>query len=205
MLHGIETVVRRDAFDFAAARSNRRILIDCSTSIALCKEFLGRADIDARLVRLVRHPCGYVDSELRRGPHLSLDEIFSEWERTNRQIGNFVANSGVVHTLACYDDLADSPEEHFPALCRFIGMPWESGALKYWHFPHHGLGGNGSNSLYLRGRKVVKFLTADDEFYKHLTASAGRRRPALSRTAPRGLSPPRGGTPIHPRVAGAAW
>jgi hypothetical protein len=168
MLHGIETVARKDAFHFAAARSNRRILIDCSRSIEWCREFLGRADIAVRLVHLVRHPCGYVEAEWRREPHLSLDQIFAEWESINLQIDEFLANSGVPHTLACYDDLADVPAEHFPALCRFIGMPWEKAALRYWDFSHHGLGGNGSNSLYLRGRKVINFITADDEFYEDL-------------------------------------
>jgi hypothetical protein len=168
ILHGIEAVARKDAFHFAAARTDQHILIDCSKSIEWCMEFLGRADIDVRLVHLVRHPCGYVESRWRRAPHLSFDEVLAEWESTNRQIGNFVANSGELHTLVCYDDLADSPDEHFPALCRFIGMQWERAALNYWNFPHHGLGGNGANSLYLRGRKVEKFVTGDDRFYEDL-------------------------------------
>jgi len=175
ILHGIEAVALKDAFHFAAARTNRYILIDCSKFIGWSMEFLGRADIDVRLVHLVRHPCGYAESRWRRAAHLGLDQIFAEWESTNRQIGDFVANSGVPHTLVCYDDLADSPDEHFPDLCRFIGMPWERAALNYWNFPHHGLGGNGAASLYLRGRKVEKFVTGDDRFYEDL-----ERRPVAA-------------------------
>lgn len=53
-------------------------------------------------------------------------------------------------------------------LCRFIGYLYEPSALQYWNFPHHGLGGNGAASLYLRGRQVTNFETADDEYYAGL-------------------------------------
>jgi hypothetical protein len=166
VLYGIEEVPRRDAFHFAAARTGRQIIVDSSKSIAWCTEFLGRADLDVRLVHLVRHPCGFVESEhRRRAPALSLDELLAEWETVNRQIAEFTTNAGAPATLVCYDDLADAPEQHFPPLCRFIGMLWEEAALAYWNFPHHGLGGNGAASLYLRGRKISRFNTGDDAFY----------------------------------------
>ena len=64
--------------------------------------------------------------------------------------------------------LANAPELEFPKLCRFVGFPFEPQALEYWQFEHHGLGGNGANSVYLRDRKVQKYITGDDPYYADL-------------------------------------
>ena len=72
---------------------------------------------------------------------------------------------------ASNERLADEPALTFPALCDFLGFAFEPAALMYWNVEHHGLGGNGACSLYLRGRKVKKFRTGDDAFYATLAAS----------------------------------
>jgi hypothetical protein len=54
---------------------------------------------------------------------------------------------------------------------------WEASALSYWEVPHHGLGGNGAASVYLRGRKFTRYLTGDDAFY----AAIDRRPTAADR------------------------
>ena len=68
MLHGIAAIDRVDAYHFAASRSGQRVLIDASKRLDWSRDFLGRSDIDARLIHLVRHPCGFVEFEGRRLP-----------------------------------------------------------------------------------------------------------------------------------------
>jgi hypothetical protein len=165
MLHGIATIDRAHAYHFAASRCGHRVLIDASKRLDWCRDFLTRSDIDARLVHLVRHPCGFVESEGRRNPDVSPAELLSMWENVNRSIDEFVAGAGAPSYFACYDDLANDPHRHFPPLCAFIGHEWEPSALSYWRIPHHGLGGNGAASVYLRGRKLTNYLTGDDAFY----------------------------------------
>lgn len=164
VLGGIERVARDDAFHFAALRSGKPVLIDASKDLDWCRHFLAVEGIDARLIHLVRHPCGYVESEGRRSK-LSPAELLAEWESVNRGIEAFIAAADVPAMLADYDDLADAPERFVPPLCEFLGHPFEPAALAYWNFPHHGLGGNGAASVYLRKHPNGTFITGDDAFY----------------------------------------
>lgn len=177
-LHGFENVAREDAYSFAAERLKRRVIIDSSKRLDWCSFFLERAEIDARLIHLVRHPCGFIASQRRRFPERSAEEFLGEWERKNAAIADFSASSGAPTFLASYDHLIDAPDENFPDLCSFLGHAWEASSLQYWKVPHHGLGGNGANSLYLRNRKVRTYETGDDTFYASLLdrePSADRR------------------------------
>jgi len=168
ILNGISDVTPRDAFHFAAKRLDSLVLIDSSKSLDWARSFLFRDDIEARLIHLVRNPCGFVESQGRRQPELSPDELLGNWEETNRQIEEFSAASGCPYLLASYDDLADAPNSHFPGLCDFIGFAWEPEAINYWLVPHHGPAGNGASSLYLRNRQRNVYLTGDDGFYAEL-------------------------------------
>jgi hypothetical protein len=178
VLGGIEHVAPADAYHFAADRTRKSVLIDASKRLDWCERFLHREDIDARLIHLVRHPCGFIESERRRTTDVALEELLGRWERGNADIEAFVARSGAPNILSCYDDLADHPAQTFPALCAFLGHRWEPAALSYWNVPHHGLGGNGAASLYLKGRSVTNYVTGDDAYYGSLhgrAPSADRR------------------------------
>jgi LPS sulfotransferase NodH len=176
-LHGISKVAPSDAFFFAAERLGKSVLFDSSKNMGWCNQFLRRDDIEAKLIHLVRNPCGFVESQWRRQPQFSHDQLLENWEAINRRIEVFAAASGAPHILACYDDLADDPDAHFPKLCDFIGFKWEPEAINYWLKPHHGLAANGASSLYLRGRQQNVYLTGDDDFYSGLT----ERRTAADR------------------------
>jgi hypothetical protein len=81
--------------------------------------------------------------------------------------------------------LADFPEIYFPQVCSFLGHAWEPPSLRYWEFPHHGLGGNGAPSFYLRGRKVINYTTGDDDYYKSIDGQiVGADKRWESRLAP---------------------
>ncbi|HQT46334.1 MAG TPA: sulfotransferase [Acidocella sp.] len=170
MLHGIEQVEQRNAFHFAAARGGSRVIIDCSKDLAWCADFLDDARIDARVVHLVRHPAGYVESESRRAPEMGHAALLERWEAENRKISAFTDPLGAAAATVSYDALADNSEVEFARLCRFLGQDWETDALRYWEVPHHGLGGNGAPSVYLRGRQLAKYTTGDDRFYAEIPA-----------------------------------
>ena len=197
LLGGVEQVAREHAFHFAAERSGRRFLIDASKDVDWCRGFLGRADIDARLIHLIRHPCGYVESQLRRDPGLRPEVALAQWAHGNRRIEEFVAPAPAPSCLACYDDLADFPDRALAGLCRWLGRDWEPTALAYWNVAHHGLGANGAPSVYLRGRKVNNYTTGEDAFYEEIA-----RRPTAADRRWRDRLPPdfRSRAAAHPYV-----
>jgi len=170
MLDGIEAVPAEQAYAFAAERMARDVVIDASKHLVWYRRFIDRQDLDLRLVHLVRHPCGFVESEMRRNAGATPDTLLAEWVRVNGEIEEFIATSGRPAMLTCYEGLADDPARYFPPLCAFAGGAWEPDAMRYWEVPHHGLGGNGAASLYLRGRGVVRYVTGDDAYYRNLEA-----------------------------------
>jgi len=168
LLHGLAAEPPANGFHFVAGRSGCSVLVDASKRLDWAAHFVGRADLDVRLIHLVRHPAGFVDSYGRRQPDLSHDDLLALWESTNRDIEGFIAGAIRPAITVCYDDLADRPETYFPPLCRFLGLAWQPAALRYWEVPHHGLGANGAASLFLRGRPVRNYLTGDDAHYERL-------------------------------------
>jgi hypothetical protein len=174
VLHGIDAVPPEEAFSFAAQRIPDRVLVDASKRWRWCARFAGRADLDVRVIHLVRHPAGVIESESRRRPDASHAELLAFWENGNVEIDDFVARSGLPHALVSYEALAEDPDRAFPSLCAFAGGAFEPAALRYWETPHHGLGANGASSLLLRGRARANYVTGDDAHYDALSAGATR-------------------------------
>ena len=171
VLHGVEHVAQPDAFAFAAQRIPNRVLVDATKHPRWCNEFLGRDDLDVRIIHLVRHPAGVIEGNGRRDTHRSYDDLLAEWETTNAFIEAFTARCGVPHLLTSYEQLTDEPERAFPRLCTFLGGAFEPDTLRYWKTPHHGLGANGASSLYLRGRSRTVYVTGDDRYYDALAST----------------------------------
>ncbi|MDE2481725.1 MAG: hypothetical protein KGN02_06010 [bacterium] len=178
VLHGIEDIPVERAFTFAARRLGTNVLVECSKLLDWPVQFLRQPDLDMRFIHLIRHPCGYIESETRRRPGAKVATLVDEWTQQNQHIEEFVRTSGRPHVRASYDLLADEPHDRFPALCEFLDLRFEPAALAYWNFEHHGLGGNGASSLYLRGRSQTHYITGDDAYYASMTErplSADRR------------------------------
>ncbi len=171
---GVGAVPVDDAFGFAARRFPGRTIVDASKQEAWCARFLGRDDLDVRVIHLVRHPAGYLESELRRRPETPFETILAEWQETNERIEAFVTSNAIPHRVVSYEELTERPGDAFPPLCEFLGGTYDPDTLQYWNYVHHGLGGNGAASLYLRGRKVVKYITGDDAYYEALRGAPTR-------------------------------
>lgn len=166
----IINVPEKDAYHFAFSKSGKPVLIDASKDIDWCARFVIRNDVDPCIIHLIRHPCGFVKSQMRRS-ETSADQLLTDWEITNRSIKSFVASAGVRNITAFYDDLADNPQSYFPIICEMIGYQWEKESLRYWEHEHHGFCANGPTLLYLRDRSnfsKVGVITGDDPFYQTL-------------------------------------
>ena len=124
VLQDVQNVPAAQAYHFAAARSGKAVLIDASKSLSWCERFLDRDDIEPRAVHLFRHPCGFVDSFLRRNRHRSLDDAVTLWIETNRYIRDFCERTGICSLVVSYEALADAPDIHFETLCHFLGAKW---------------------------------------------------------------------------------
>jgi hypothetical protein len=174
VLHGIECVPAERAYAFAAERLGCSVLIECSKLLHWPLLFIDQPDLDVRFIHLVRNPCGYIESEQRRRPEATTEALIAEWTEQNGHIETFVRNAGRPNVLVSYERLATAPHAAFPELCAFLGFAFDPAALAYWRFEHHGLGGNGACSLYLRGRAVQRFTTGDDAFYDTLVGAPTR-------------------------------
>lgn len=166
----VSNVPEQDAYHFARAQSGKPVLIDASKDINWCAKFITRPDIDPFIIHLIRHPCGFVESQMRR-LGTSADQLLIDWEATNRSIESFVASADVRNIVAFYDDLADNPQYYFPLICDIIGYQWEQGSVRYWEHEHHGFCANGPTLLFLKGRPCfsnVGVITGDDAFYQTL-------------------------------------
>ena len=180
MYPNVNNVPEQDAYHFAFAQSRKPVLIDSSKDVDWCARFIARNDLDPCIIHLIRHPCGFVESQMRR-LKTSTDQLLIEWETTNRSIETFVASAGVRNIVAFYDDLADNPQCYFPEICEMIGYQWEQDSVLYWKHEHHGFCANGPALLFLRDRpsfSKVAVITGDDPFYQTLLSrpiSADRR------------------------------
>lgn len=164
-LSGIEGVETPYAHDFAFERLQKSILIDNSKRLHWITHFLDQKRFHVKVVHLLREPRGWLASEQRR-TELSVETGIRSWLDENQKIVDLVATHGLACYTAFYDELAVLPDVHFPALCDFVGMPFERPSLEYWNFEHHGLGGNGAAMNVLGEYQHAKVLTGDDQFYK---------------------------------------
>jgi hypothetical protein len=168
VFHGIEKVGIEHAFHFAANRTGKDIIIDASKNFEWASSFLGRSDLEAKFVHLIRHPCGFANSFARRVPEKSYSDIIQTWEHLNRNIEDYIRQSGCPGIVTSYEALANNPDITFPPLTSFAGGYWKSKSLEYWNVEHHGLGANGAPSVYLKGRRVKNYSTGDDDFYENI-------------------------------------
>ena len=166
ILHGIENVPKEHAYDFAFERFHQPILIDASKILEWVVNFLHQERFQVRVIHLMRDPRGWFASEGRRDPALLPDVAITRWLDTNNKVIDLLASHHVPCFSVFYDDLAVHPERHFPPLCSFVGMRYESGALDYWNYEHHGLGGNGAAFNVIGKYEGANVITGDNPFYR---------------------------------------
>ena len=169
VLGDISDVPKEHAMHHAAQNFGVNTIIDSSKKIEWVETFRNRTDIEVFVIHLIRHPCGYVASRLRRRDSETPEEALYEWATRNQEIRDFALGFGENAITMSYESLALDTENSFTELTRFIGGKFENQALRYWEFEHHGLGGNGANFAYLKKLPNAVFVTGDQKYYEGIS------------------------------------
>jgi len=168
LFEGVRAIAPEAAHRFAQACTNASVIVDASKTSSWARQSARNGNIDARLIFLYCHPCKYVASVIRRDEN-SIDGAFSDWKNQNKKLLSFVKKSPLPAIAVNYEQLAANPERDFPGICKFLwGNDFEKEALIYWQYEHHGLGGTGANSMYLKKYERGLYITNDDNWYNSL-------------------------------------
>ena len=169
VLHGIESTRPEYAFDIAAKRTSKRMLIDSSKQLEWTAKFLDRDNIDVRFVHIFRDPRGWLSSFRRRYVG-TRDEALALWCKENREFHDLIGSTGGRGVSVNYDLLALSPKRLFSDLFDFCGLPFSDASLYYWNTEHHGFAANGASEALIKNSNLIAppshFATGDDAFYK---------------------------------------
>jgi hypothetical protein len=166
VLHGVENVPERDAFDFAFGRLQKNVLVDASKDLDWISSFCRQQQtFNVKAVHLIRDPRGFYFSQRRRIPEATWPSLMSRWVQQNCEIDDFLKQHNITSTTAFYDDLASRPLEAFPSLFEALGLEPESPTVNYWERDHHAYSANGASYRLLRENPVSFFITGDDRFY----------------------------------------
>lgn len=148
---------------YEKADENIKYLVDNSKKPIWFKEFSKNDKYDIYLIHLVRDPRALSRRWLMRfsEKHISLRErvrqmgknptkIFKllfcddlvvclyKWISQNREIAEFIDDSGLPSKRITYKQLAMSPGQTLGAICGWLGLEYEPEQKEYWRFPHHG-------------------------------------------------------------------
>lgn len=157
-----------NAFRHAAKKLAVQTVIDSSKRFDWVEVFENEKDHEIYIVHLIRHPCGYIASRLRRDASTTAEAALKEWETENLDIFAFKQRFDTRAVCVSYEDLALDTEASFLKLTSFLGGKFERDALRYWNVEHHGLGGNGANYVYLRDLPDPVFVTGDQAYYEQI-------------------------------------
>ena len=168
VLYDIEIEPADKALDLAFARLGKRVIIDSSKDLRWTQRLQNSANVDIKIVHLVRDPRGVFASVKRRG-QTDLSAAMTLWCKENREFQDFVDSSRISGIVAGYDVLASAPESEFHRLYEFCGMRFARACLRYWTVAHHGFAANGASDAIVKGGNFPHvpghFLTGDDSFY----------------------------------------
>jgi len=165
VLDGVDAVPADHAFAAAAARLPERVLVDNSKLVAWTRVFIGRPDIECRVVHAIKDPRGWLAS-VRRRAEVPLAAGLAHWVAENQAIRDFVVTNAIPTLTVAYDRLARAPTRRFRPVFSFCGIPYAASALKYWEHDHHGFAANGASAAILAGAAPAHFRTGDEAFYQ---------------------------------------
>lgn len=168
ILGDVSGVPKQAAIRHAAEKFGVNTIIDSSKRFDWVQTFQDQPDHEIFVIHLIRHPCGYLASRLRRDKNETPEGAFEEWVNANREIHDFASRFGKNAICISYEDLALKTEASFEKLTAFLGEQFEPSALRYWEFAHHGLGGNGANFVYLRDLPEAVYVTGDHAYYENV-------------------------------------
>jgi hypothetical protein len=161
----INSIQRENIYEELFARLGGRspILIDTSKKPKWFKHFVNDERYDIKLLHLIRDPRALARrwlmrfKELNRGPRERIKQcrkdplraplfLFGDllsvciykWCTQNKEIAEFVSQSGRPSKLITYRNLAFDQDSTLAEVCQWMGVEYELGQKEYWNFVHHG-------------------------------------------------------------------
>ncbi len=99
--------------------------------------------IDAKFIHLMRDGRAASASFMRKFEGASMWRAARWWQhdvKRNLRLLKRQPREAVIQVI--YEQLKADPNKHLPAICDFIGLPYNPDMIQYWNFEHHFLGGN---------------------------------------------------------------
>lgn len=165
VLDGVAAAPPTAAFAVAAGRLPGRVLVDNSKLVEWTRLFIGRDDVECRIVHAVKDPRGWLAS-VRRRATVPLAAGLAHWVGENRVFRDFSLNNAIPTLTVAYDRLALAPRWRFRPVFSFCGIPYDAAALRYWEHEHHGFAANGASAAILGGVAPAHYRTGDEAFYR---------------------------------------
>lgn len=165
LFHGVDKHKKNELYDFLFSRVEKEtaFLVDASKKPRWFREFVNLSDYDIYLIHLVRDPralarrwlmrfseqkTGFREriKQIRKNPGKLFKLLFCDsltvclykWISQNRDIVNFIDESGLSYKRVTYKQLATETDQALESIFNWIGLEYERGQKEYWNFPHHG-------------------------------------------------------------------
>jgi hypothetical protein len=119
---------------YAAANGGKPICLDKTPAYALILPFMMNVFPDAKYVVITRHPLAMFSSFANSffdGDYARAHEYNPIILRYVPALANFLRQQEVPFLHVRYEDLVAGPEEYFDRICRYLGVPFEQGAVDY--------------------------------------------------------------------------
>lgn len=145
-------------------------LIDASKNMDWIEEViehysLHHPDIACKIIHLVREPRGWISSERRRQPAMTIQSGVQRWKQHFYSTSARIEALGVDSIKITYEEILLSQVTALSRLSQLIGFSQNSSQYEYWNKEHHGFGGNGAAFNNLGRFSDTACQTGDDPFY----------------------------------------
>ena len=160
-----------DIYDYLFERSGASMLINsCKSPWWIKRQLRPRwhwRDTTPYLLYVYRDGRAVANSFLRKYPDWGMGTIAANWQKTTLHRENYFQKFPEERRLAVsYEELATEPEKIAADICRWLGLDYEPGMLRYWEADHHIAYGNlGTRSLIFKYRE--QFDDAQSQYWAH--------------------------------------
>ena len=119
------------------------VYLDASKHVLPFEALLDTPDIDLKVINLYRDGRGIVNSWRKNNPNATVDQLTRMWVKRERSRAAILQKVDPEKQLMVrYEMLCDSPTKILDAICNFVGIPAEFGALSKFksESSHHIIG-----------------------------------------------------------------
>lgn len=144
------------------------ILVDSSKAPMQLQFYAASAEIELKVIHLVRHPAGCAMSAAKHNGH-TLDRAAQLWRRNYAACARQAVRFAPAHTIRVrYEDLCNAPQETLSLICQFLGVDYAGKMLDFRN-------GDASAGLHLVGNDMrlhtTNKIVLHEEWRKTLSTS----------------------------------